>query len=57
MEVKDEPTAGENLGNPSVTMGRSVLPRICEFVCFENSLSGTVLILTQGWAFQAKELV
>lgn len=57
MEVGDEPTAGEALGNPSVTMGRSVLPLICEFIRFENILSVSVPILTQGCAFQAKESV
>lgn len=56
MEVGDEPTAGETLGNPSVTMGRSALPMICEFICFENIPSVTVPLLTQGCAFQAKEL-
>lgn len=57
MEVGDEPTAGGTLDNPSVTMGRSMLPMICEFICFENILSVTVLILTQGCTFQGKESV
>lgn len=56
MEVGDEPTAGETLGNPSVTMGRSTLPMIFEFICFENVLGVTVPILMQGCAFQAEEL-
>lgn len=46
MEVEDEPAAGETVGNPSVTMGRSVLPMICEFICFENILSASVPVLT-----------
>lgn len=45
MEIRDEPTAGGTLGNPSVAMGRSVLPMICEFICFENTLSVTVPML------------
>lgn len=57
MEVRDEPTAGEALGNPSVTMGRSMLPMICEFICFENILSMTVPVLMGGCTFQAKELL
>lgn len=57
MEVRDEPTAGEALGNPSVTIDRSMLPVICEFICFENFLNMTVPVLMWGCAFQAKELL
>lgn len=56
MGVRHEPTAGGTLGNPSVTMGRSVLPMICEFLCFESTLSVTVPALTQGMGFPSQRV-
>lgn len=56
MGVRHEPTAGGTLANPSVTMGRSVLPMICEFLCFESTLSVTVPTLTQGMGFPSQRV-
>lgn len=56
MGVRHEPTAGGALGNLSVTMGRSVLPMICEFLCFESTLSVTVPTLTWGMGFPSQRV-
>lgn len=56
MGVRHEPTAGGTLGNPSGTMGRSMLPMICEFLCFESTLGVTVPALTQGMAFPSQRV-
>lgn len=55
MGVRHEPTAGGTLGNPSVTMGRSMLPMICEFLCFESTPSVTVR-LRQGMSFPSQRV-
>lgn len=51
MGVRHEPMAGVTLGNPSVTM----LPMICEFLCFESTPSATVP-LRQGMSFPSQRV-
>lgn len=56
MGARHEPTAGGTLGNPSVTMGRSVLAMICEFLCSESTPSVPVPTLTQGMGFPSQRV-